>query len=88
MEEIRICHEHPDYETPLIWIFEFDDSRFWCPYCGTNKGTLSAGKLVEATEELKERKKRYKEVTDDFLVSVIDTDVDNKWKYNIKAEDF
>lgn len=44
-ELIRICSEHPEYPTPLIFTFAFRSSEVWCPYCGRTGGILGMGEL-------------------------------------------
>lgn len=62
MEKIRICNNHQNYPTPLIWTFAFSGAEYWCPYCGKQEGMLGAGELVENTGELKKREEAYKKL--------------------------
>ncbi len=65
-KEIRICSNH-DYQVPLIWTYAFNGSEFWCPYCGFNGGMMGSGDLVPETEELIERRDKYKELSSEYL---------------------
>lgn len=67
MEMIRICKNHQGYKVPLIYTFAFNKSEFWCPYCGFNGGFFGSGKQVESTARLRNRYRRFKKASKDFL---------------------
>ncbi len=67
VEEIRICRDHQEYETPLLWTFAFNGAEYWCPYCGANLGMMGAGIRVKATPELLDRHEKYKQASDKYL---------------------
>lgn len=67
-EEIRICSSHQDeLKTPLIWTYAFNGAEYWCPYCGVNEGMMGAGQVVESTAVLRNRLKRFKKLSKDYL---------------------
>lgn len=67
-ESIRVCTSHQDeLVTPLIWTFAFNGAEYWCPYCGKNEGMFGAGEEVESTAKLRNRLKRFKKLSKDFL---------------------
>jgi len=67
-EEIRICTSHQDeLRTPLVWTFAFNGAEYWCPYCGKNEGMMGAGERVKSTAILRNRLKRFKKLSKDFL---------------------
>lgn len=70
MSKIKICSDHQEYQTPLIWTYAFNYAEYWCPYCGKNEGMMGAGYDVESTEELEARKKAYSEASADYLDAV------------------
>ncbi len=67
-EEIRICTSHKDeLRTPLIWTFAFIGAEYWCPYCGKNEGMMGAGEWVKSTAVLRNRLRRFKALSKDYL---------------------
>ncbi len=66
-KEIRICSNHDDYQVPLIWTYAFNGCEYWCPYCGFTGGMMGSGDLFPETEELVERKNKYKELSLEYL---------------------
>ncbi len=67
-KEIRICTSHQDdLITPLIWTFAFNEAEYWCPFCGKNEGMMGAGELVKSTAVLRNRLKRFKKISYDYL---------------------
>ncbi len=65
---IKICSSHQDeFKTPLIWTFAFNGAEYWCPYCGKNEGMMGAGEMVESSAILRNRLKRFKKLSSDFL---------------------
>lgn len=67
MKGIRICSNHPEYQTPLIWTFAFNGSEYWCPFCGYNHGMFGAGEEVDTSEELQNRLEKFKKFSSEFL---------------------
>lgn len=65
-KEVKICSNH-GYQVPLIWTFAFDGSEYWCPHCGFTGGMFGSGESVTETQELFERKKKYKELSMEYL---------------------
>jgi len=49
---IRICSNHRDRPTPLIWTFAFPGAEYWCPHCGYTSGMLGAGEAAINTPYL------------------------------------
>lgn len=67
MKEIKICKEHQDYKTPLIWTFAFIGAEYWCAYCGFTGGMLGSGIMIKETPILLKRKKSYEKSTGEYL---------------------
>lgn len=55
---IKVCENHPERETPLIFTMIFRGFEYWCPHCGYKGGFLGAGKNVPWTRELQNRLER------------------------------
>lgn len=51
-DTVKICSNHEERPTPLVWTFAFRGAEYWCPYCGRTEGMLGAGESVPATPEL------------------------------------
>lgn len=67
-EKILICTSHQDeLRTPLIYTYAFSGSEYWCPYCGKNEGMMGAGESVKSTAILRNRYRRFKKLSKDFL---------------------
>ena len=49
---IRICPEHLERPTPLLWTFAFPHKEYWCPHCGYTSGMLGAGVRTRNSPEL------------------------------------
>lgn len=80
---MRICNNH-DQEIPLIPTYAFMGAEYWCPYCGANYGMLGAGKIVNNTDELEGKLKKYRELSGEFLrakgtQACDETKYDGKW---------
>ena len=69
-KEIKICDDHLDYETPIIWTFAFNGAEYWCPHCGYTGGMLGAGTDVPETKELKIRLEKFQEFSYEFLNAI------------------
>lgn len=67
-EIIRICKDHQEeFQAPLIWTFAFIGAEYWCPYCGRKEGMLGAGEKVKSTSVLRNRLRKFRELSEDFL---------------------
>ena len=53
MERIKICRNHQERQTPLIFTMAFPGAEYWCPWCGAVEGMMGAGESVAETEELR-----------------------------------
>lgn len=76
-EEIKICTNHQDYKTPLIWTFAFPGAEYWCPVCGQSSGMLGAGINVEATPELKARTEAHLKEARGYLEAIYERTCDS-----------
>lgn len=82
--DIKVCEQHQERVTPLIWTFVFPGAEYWCPWCGYPSGMLGAGKSVPPTPELKQRALEDEEVSKDYLRAVgthaaIEVKFKDKW---------
>jgi hypothetical protein len=54
-DTIRVCIDHQERPTPLIFTMAFPGAEYWCPFCGYQSGMLGAGERIELTPELVRR---------------------------------
>lgn len=66
----KICSNHPERETPLIWTFAWRGAEYWCPHCGALGGILGSGRNVDTTPELEERAKTDKQKAMPYIEAV------------------
>ena len=76
-EGITVC---PHCGEPMIYTFAFSGSEYYCLMCGYDCG-LFGGKIVEATKELKYKKKLYEKI-----FTVINKDLIPVGAYNPKCK--
>ena len=67
LKTIKICTAHQDYQVPLIYTFSWNHYEYWCPYCDVHEGMMGAGKDVQITKTLLDRKALYKKLTEDYI---------------------
>lgn len=69
-EQIRVCSNHAERLTPLIWTFAFPFCEWWCPHCGDIGAMFGTGRLVDSDAELVKRADEDKARSKEFLRAV------------------
>ena len=64
--EVRCCDRHEE-NVQLVWTFAFNDSEYWCPYCGANYGMMGAGEYRELSFSQKREMIKYRSIGKDYL---------------------
>ena len=62
---MKICPDHLENKTPLLWTFAFIGAEYWCHHCGYTAGMLGAGIDVDSTKELEEKLEKLKQSKED-----------------------